>query len=58
MRLNFLRSIKESTKKAANEFNLTSHDTDELISINSSRYKIFLKDIYPEDLVVPEISES
>ena len=54
----FLRSMKKSNKKLANAFNLTSLYFDDLISINSPRFIQFLKDIYPEELVVSEISES
>ena len=31
---------------------------EDLISINNTRFKQFLKDIYPEELVVSETSES
>ena len=54
----FLRSIKKSNKKLAKAINLTSRDVDDLISINNPRFKQFLKDIYPEELVVSETSES
>ena len=37
---------------------LTSRYTDDLININKPRFKQFLKDIYPEELVVSETSES
>ena len=33
-------------------------DSNDFISINNSRFKQFLKDIYPEELVVSETSES
>ena len=52
----FLRSLQKSNKKLAKAFNLTY--TDDLISINNPRFKQFLKDIYPEELVVSETSES
>ena len=42
----------------AKAFNLTSRFFDDLISINSPRFKQFLKDIYPEELVVLKTSES
>ena len=59
MRLNVnLRSTKKSNKKLAKAFNLTSHYIDNLISINNLRFKQFLKDICPEELVGSEISES
>ena len=54
----FLRSMKKSNKKLAKAFNLTSHYIDDLISINNPGFKQFLKDIYPEELVVSETSES
>ena len=54
----FLRSMKKSNKKLAKAFNLTSRYIDNLISINNPRFKRFLKDIYPEELVVSETSES
>ena len=56
--IQFLRFMKKSNKKFANAFNLTSRYTDNLISINNPRIKQFLKDIYPEELVVSETSES
>ena len=40
----------------AKAFNLTSHYTDDLISINNPMFKQFLEDIYPEELVVSETS--
>ena len=54
----FLRSMKKSNKKSAKAFNLTSRYTDDLISINNPRFKQFLKDIYPEELLISETSES
>ena len=53
----FLRSINKSNNKLAKKFNLSSHYTDDLISIINSRLKLFLKDIYLEELVVLETSE-
>ena len=50
--------MKKSNKKLAKAFNLTSRYTDSLIRINNPRFKQFLKDIYPEELVVSETSES
>ena len=50
--------MKKSNKKLAKAFNLTSRYIDDLISINNPRFKQFLKDIYPEELVVSEASES
>ena len=49
--------MKKSNKKLAKAFNLTSRYIDDLISINNPRFKQFLKDIYPEELVVSETSE-
>ena len=57
-KVEFLRSMKKSNKKVAKAFNLTSRYTDDLISINNPRFKQFLKDIYQEELVVSETSES
>ena len=55
----FLRSMKKSNKKLAKAFNSTSCYIDDLISVSSNpRFKQFLKDIYPEELVVSETSES
>ena len=54
----FLRSMKKSNKKLAKAFNSTSRYIDDLISINNPRFKPFLKDIYPEKLVVSETPES
>ena len=54
----FLTSMKKSNKKLAKAFNLTSRYTDDLISINNPRFKQFIKDIYQEELVVSETSES
>ena len=54
----FLRSMKKSNKKLEKAFNLTSRYIDDLISINNPRFKQFLKDIYPEELLVSETSES
>ena len=54
----FLRSMKKSNKKLAKAFNLTSRYTDNLISITNPRFKHFLKDIYPEEPVVSQTSES
>ena len=53
----FLRSMKKSNKKLTKAFSLTSHYIHGLISINNPRFKQFLKDIYPEELVVSETSE-
>ena len=50
--------MKKSNKKLAKAFDLTSRFIDDLISINNPRFKQFLIDIYPEELVVSEISES
>ena len=50
--------MKKSNKKLAKAFNLTSRDIDDLISINDLRFKQFPKDIYPEELVISETSES
>ena len=50
--------MKKSNKKFAKAFNLTSRYIDDLISINNTRLEQFLKDIYPEELVVSETSES
>ena len=52
-----LRSMKKSNKKLAKAFNLISCYIDDLIGINNPRFKQFLKDIYPEELVVSETSE-
>ena len=41
----------------AKAFNLRSRYIDELICINNPRFKQFLKDIYPEELVVSETLE-
>ena len=57
-KVEFLRSMKKSNKKLAKAFNLRSRYIDDLISINNPRFKQFLKDIYPEELVVSETSES
>ena len=54
----FLRSMKKSNKKLAKAFNSTSRYIDDIISINNPRFKQFLKDIYPEELVVSEALES
>ena len=54
----FLRSIKKSNKKLAKAFNLTSCYINDLISINNPKFKQFLQDIYPEELVVSETSET
>ena len=48
----FLRTMTKSNKKWTKAFNLTSRYIDDLIS------KLFLKGIYPEELVVSETSES
>ena len=48
----------KSNKMLAKAFNLTSWYIDNLISINDPRFKQFLKDIYPEELVVSETAES
>ena len=54
----FLKSMKKSNKKLVKTFNLTSRYIDDLISVNNPRFKQFLKDIYPEELVVSEIPKS
>ena len=54
----FLISMKKSTKKSAKAFNLTSRYIGDLISINKRRVKGFLKIIYPGELVVSQKSES
>ena len=56
--VDFLRSMKTLNEKLARAFNLTLCYTDDLISINNPRFKQFLKDTYPEELVVSETSES
>ena len=48
----------KSNKMLAKAFNLTSRYIDNLVSINDPRFKQFLKDIYPEELVVSEMAES
>ena len=58
MRSHFLRSMKKSNKKLAKTFNLTSRYIDDIVSINNPRFKQFLKDSCPEELVVSETSES
>ena len=50
--------MKKSNKKLVKVFNLTSRYIDDLISINDLRFKQFLKDIYQEELVISETSES
>ena len=50
--------LKKSNLKLAKAFNLTLRYTDDLISINTPRFKQFVKDIYLEELVVSETSES
>ena len=50
--------MQKSNKKLAKAFNLTSRYTDDLISINSPRFKQFQKDVYPEELVVSETLQS
>ena len=47
-----------SNIKLAKTFKLKSGYTDDLISINGPRFKQFLKDVYPEEPVVSETSES
>ena len=53
----FLRSMKKSNK-IRKGFYLRSRYVGDLISINNPRFKQFLKDIYQEELVVSETSES
>ena len=50
--------MKKSNKKLVKAFNLTSRYINDLISINNPRFKQFLTDNYPEELVVSETSES
>ena len=52
--------MKRSNKKLAKvkAFNLTSRYTDDLININNTKFKQFLRDIYLEELVVSKTSES
>ena len=50
--------MKKSIKGWKKAFNLTSRYIDDLISINNPRLKQFVKDIYPEELVVSDTSES
>ena len=50
--------MKKSNEKLAKALNLTSRYIDDLISINNPRFRQFFKDIYPEELVVSETSES
>ena len=50
--------MNTSSKMLAKAFNLTLRYIDDLISISNPRFKQFLKDIYPEEPVVSEISES
>ena len=50
--------MKKQNKKLAKVFDLTSRYIDDLIITNNPRFKQFLKDIYPEELVVSETSES
>ena len=53
----FLRSMKDSNRKLVKTFNLTSCYIDDLVGINNPWFKQFLKDIYPEELVVSETTE-
>ena len=50
--------MKKSNIRLAETCSLTSCYIDDLVSINNARFKQFLKDIYPEELVVSETSES
>ena len=54
----FLRSVKKSNKRLAKAFNLIPCYTDNLISINNPMFKQSLEDIYPDELLVSETSES
>ena len=48
----FLRFMKKSNRKLAKAFNVTSHYIDD--HINNPRFKQFLNDIYPEEVVVSD----
>ena len=44
--------IKEGKRKLARKFNLSYHYTDDLISFNNKRFKEFISDIYPKELII------
>ena len=53
----FLTSLRTANKRLAKSFNFTSRYIDDLININNSRFRDFLKEIYPEELVIKETSK-
>ena len=50
--------IKESKRKLARKFNLSYRYIDDLISFNNKRFKEFISDIYPKELIISETIES
>ena len=50
--------IKEGKRKLARRFNLSYRYIDDLISFNNKRFKEFISDIYPKELIISETTES
>ena len=50
--------IKKGRKKLARKFNLSYRYIDYLISFNNKRFKEFISDIYPKELIISETTKS
>ena len=50
--------VKEGKRKLARKFNLSYRYTDDLISFDNKRFKEFVSDIYPKELIISETTES
>ena len=50
--------IEKGKRKLARKFSLSYRYIDDLISFNNKRFKEFISDIYPTELIISEIMES
>ena len=50
--------INEGKRKLARKFNLSYHYFDDFIFCNNKRFKEFISDIYPKELIISETIES
>ena len=50
--------FKEGKRKLARKFSLSYRYIDDLISFNNKRFKEFISDIYPKELIISETTES
>ena len=50
--------FKEGKRKFGKKLNLSYRYTDNLISFNNKKFKEFISDIYPKELIISETTES